>query len=90
MVFGDSFVFGWMRLRSNSVWPVAMLHASHNVCVQAIFDRMTAPAGKVLYATKEFGCGLVLTVGAAALYFWTRRRLVEPAMLLDKANPEAA
>ena len=90
MVFGDSFVFGWMWLRSNSVWPAAMLHASHNVFVQAMFDRMTAPAGKALYITTEFGCGLVLTVGAAALYFWTRRRLVQPAAVLDQASPEAA
>ncbi|HXJ95156.1 MAG TPA: type II CAAX endopeptidase family protein [Terriglobia bacterium] len=90
MVFGDSFVFGWMRLRSKSVWPAAMLHASHNVFVQAIFDRMTAPAGKALYITTEFGCGLVLTVGAAALYFWTRRSVVEPAAVLDQADPEAA
>jgi CAAX protease family protein len=90
MVFGDSFVFGWMRLRSNSVWPAAMLHASHNVFVQAIFDRMTAPAGKALYITTEFGCGLVLTVGAAALYFWTRRKLLESATLSDQADSEAA
>ncbi len=90
MVFGDSFVFGWMRLRSKSVWPAAMLHASHNVFVQAIFDRMTAPAGKALYITTEFGCGLALTVSAAALYFWTRRTLVDPAAALDQADPEAA
>ncbi len=90
MVFGDSFVFGWMRLRSNSIWPAAMLHASHNVFVQAILDRMTATAGRALYITTEFGCGLVLTVGAAALYFWTRRTLVESATALDQADPGAA
>jgi uncharacterized protein len=77
MVIGDSYVFGWIRLRSNSIWPAAMLHASHNLFVQAIFDRMTAPVGGALYITTEFGFGMVLTVGATALYFWTRRRLVE-------------
>jgi membrane protease YdiL (CAAX protease family) len=23
MLIGDSYVFGWMRLRSNSIWPAA-------------------------------------------------------------------
>jgi hypothetical protein len=30
--------------------------------------------GKALYVTTEFGFGLVLTIGAAALYFWLRRK----------------
>jgi hypothetical protein len=34
---------------------------------------MTAPAGRALYVTTEFGFGLVLTIGACGLYFWTRR-----------------
>jgi hypothetical protein len=38
-----------------------------------VADPMTAPAGRTLYITTEFGTGLVLTVGALALYFWTRR-----------------
>jgi uncharacterized protein len=81
MVIGDSYVFGWIRLRSNSIWPAAILHASHNLFVQAIFDRMTAPAGEALYITTEFGFGMVLTVGATAFYFWTRRTLVESSVI---------
>lgn len=54
-----------------------MLHASHNLFVQAIFDRMTAPAGRARYITTGFGFGMVLTVAATALYFWTRRSMVE-------------
>jgi hypothetical protein len=37
------------------------------------FDRMTAPTGRTLYITTEFGARLVLTMGTLALYFWTRR-----------------
>jgi len=73
MVIGDSFIMGWMRLKSGSLWPCALLHASHNLFIQAIFDEMTASAGRTLYYTTEFGCGLVLTVGAVATYLWTRR-----------------
>jgi hypothetical protein len=35
---------------------------------------MTAPVGRALYVTTEFGAGLVLTAAAFALYFWTRRK----------------
>jgi len=74
MVIALAFVMGWLRLKSGSLWPCAMLHASHNLFIQAILDRMTAPAGKALYVTTEFGFGLVLTIGAFAFYFWRRRR----------------
>jgi membrane protease YdiL (CAAX protease family) len=77
MVIGAAFVFGWFRLKSGSLWPPAMLHASHNLFIQAIFDRNTNPVGKSLYVTTEFGVGLALTIGACAVYLWTRRREVE-------------
>jgi membrane protease YdiL (CAAX protease family) len=83
MVIGDAFIMGWLRLKSGSLWPCALLHASHNLLIQAILDEMTAPAGRTLYYTTEFGCGLVLTVGAVAAYLWTRRGEL-PASLLDE------
>lgn len=73
MVFAISFVLGWLRLRSRSVWPCAMLHASHNLIIQAILDVLTAPTGKARYITTEFGAGLVITTVVMAIYFWRRR-----------------
>ena len=73
MVVALAFVMGWLRLKSGSLWPCAMLHASHNLFIQAILDRLTAPAGRALYFTTEFGFGLALTIAAVAVYFWTRR-----------------
>jgi len=73
MVIADSFIMGWLRLKSGSLWPAAILHASHNLFIQAIFDRMTSPVGRTLYVTTEFGAGLVLSIGCLAFYFWTRR-----------------
>lgn len=78
MVFAASFIWGWLRLKSGSVWTSAILHASHNAFIQVIFDGMTRPVGRVLYITTEFGAGLVLTMGAFAVYFWTRRGEVLP------------
>jgi len=79
MVIADSYVLGWLRLKSGSLWPAAILHASHNLFIQAIFDRMTAPVGRVLYVTTEFGAGLVLTIGVCAVYCWRRRSELPPA-----------
>lgn len=74
MVVSMSFIMGWLRLKAGSLWPCALLHASHNLFIQAILDRLTAPTGRVLYVTTEFGVGLVFTVGATALYFWLHRK----------------
>jgi membrane protease YdiL (CAAX protease family) len=76
MVIADSYILGWLRLKSGSLWTATVLHASHNLFIQAIFDRITAPVGRALYITTEFGVGMVLTVAACALYFWTRRKEV--------------
>jgi membrane protease YdiL (CAAX protease family) len=73
MVVAMAFVMGWLRLKSDSLWPCAMLHASHNLFIQAILDRMTAPVGRALYYTTEFGCGLALAIAATGIYFWSRR-----------------
>lgn len=89
MVIGDAFVFGWFRLKSGSLWPAAMLHASHNLFIQAIFDRMTKPVGAALYVTTEFGAGMVLTVCACAFYLWTRRGEVASSRLPLTAGVDA-
>lgn len=79
MVIADAFLMGWLRLRSGSLWPCAVLHASHNLIIQAILDAITAPVGRALYITTEFGAGLALTTAATALFFWFRRRELNSA-----------
>jgi uncharacterized protein len=73
MVIAAAFIFGWLRLKSGSLWTAVILHASHNLFIQAIFDGMTKPVGHALYITTEFGAGLVVTTWIVALYLWTRR-----------------
>jgi len=85
MVIADSYIFGWLRLKSGSLWTGAVMHASHNLFIQAIFDRMTASGGRVLYVTTEFGFGLVLSIAAFALYFWTRRGEVPTPVQVDNS-----
>jgi uncharacterized protein len=73
MVIPMAFVMGWLRLKSGSLWPCAILHASHNLFVQAIFDELTKDTGRAKYVTTEFGFGLALVMWAVAVFFWTKR-----------------
>jgi uncharacterized protein len=74
MVIGDSVIFAWIRLKSGSVWTGAILHASHNLYVQAIFTPLTRNTGKTPWFIDEFGAVLPLVVAAFAIYFWSRRK----------------
>jgi membrane protease YdiL (CAAX protease family) len=73
MVVALGFPFAWLRLRSGSVWPAAILHASHNLFVQAFFDRVTVDTGPTRYLTSEFGAALALAIVATAWLFYRRR-----------------
>lgn len=90
MVIAMAFVMGWLRLKSGSLWPCALLHASHNLFVQAIFDGMTAHTGRAPYITTEFGFGLVLSIGAVALYFASRHKELPTESLGDNYLPYRA
>ena len=69
--------FAWLRLRSGSVWPAAILHASHNLFVQAFFDRVTVNTGPTKWLTSEFGAALAITIGITAFVFYRARAAVE-------------
>ncbi len=73
MVIGISFVFAWMRLASGSVWTGMLLHASHNLFIQGIFDPLTVDTGRTKWIIGEFGAGLAIAACIAALIFWRRR-----------------
>lgn len=74
MVIADSVIFAWIRLKSGSLWTGAILHASHNLYVQAIFTPLTTNTGKTPWFIDEFGAVLPLVVVALAIYFWSRRK----------------
>jgi membrane protease YdiL (CAAX protease family) len=76
MVVAMGFPFAWLRLRSGSVWPAAVLHATHNLFVQAFFDRVTVDTGPTKWLTSEFGAALVVTIGITAWLFVRQRRSV--------------
>lgn len=66
-ITGYTFIVNYLVLKSKSVWPGIIIHASHNLFVQAIFDQMTVDTGFTKYFTTEFGCGLTITYWVIAL-----------------------
>jgi membrane protease YdiL (CAAX protease family) len=67
MVVADSFILAWLTLRSNSLWPAAIFHGSHNLFIQSIFTPLTRDTGPTKYVIDEFGIGLVITIGIGAI-----------------------
>ena len=72
-----SVAFAWLRLRSGSFWPAAVLHAAHNLFVQGFFDRVTIGTGPTRWLTGEFGAALAAALLATAWFFWRQRARVQ-------------
>ena len=78
MVVSASFIFTWFRLKSNSLWTGVILHASHNLFIQAIFTPLTIDTGNTKYFYDEFGIVLPVISLILAIYFWSRRGELQP------------
>ena len=74
MIIAISFPFAWLTLKSGSLWPAVVLHASHNLFIQAVFDGLTGNTRITPYIIGEFGIGLVLTSIVGAYVFWHMQR----------------
>jgi CAAX protease family protein len=77
MVVSMGVPIAWLRLRSGSVWPAAILHASHNLYVQGFFDRVTVDTGPTKWLTGEFGAALAVTIGITGFLFWRVRAAID-------------
>jgi membrane protease YdiL (CAAX protease family) len=76
-VVGLSFPMAWLRLRTGSVWPAALLHASHNLFVLNVFAPLMVE-GRARYPLTGEGGLLLAGVGIAlATVFWLLRNRVE-------------
>ena len=75
-VISLSFPLAWLRLRSGSFWPPAILHATHNLFVQQFFDPVTVDTGPTRWLTGEFGAVLAVALAATGWLFWRRRASV--------------
>jgi len=64
-----AFIYTWLRLRSGSLWPCALLHAvSSNL--QDVFESATKNTGLTQYITYEFGIGFAIVLTIMAFLLW--------------------
>jgi membrane protease YdiL (CAAX protease family) len=69
LIVGMNFAFTWLRLASGSIWPSVVMHASHNLIIQGVFDKLTANTGNIHFFTTEFGAMLALLSIVVAIIF---------------------
>jgi membrane protease YdiL (CAAX protease family) len=72
MVISSGVILAFLRMKSGSIWPAVIMHATHNGVIQAFFDRITIDTGHTHYFTGEFGIALVPFTVALAYYMWHR------------------
>ena len=70
---GMSFVYSWLRLRTGSLWPAVVLHASHNVFITPIFSMLTVANAHTPWAIDEFGFLLAIASVLMATVAWRQR-----------------
>jgi membrane protease YdiL (CAAX protease family) len=78
LVLGISFLFAWIRLASGSVWPAAILHGSHNLWIQEVFDPLTGDTGMTSWILGEFGVALALSGIVVGWLAWRAGRRLAP------------
>ncbi len=72
---GETFAYTYLRLRSASLWPAVVLHGSHNLFIQAVFDPLTTDGPRTRWFTTEFGIlGAISGVVLAVVFTLLARR----------------
>jgi len=69
LVVSFAYFFGWLRLRSGSVWPAVFAHAAWNAIIQGVFDRSTA--GESIWVGEA---GVLVTLASLAVVWWLVRK----------------
>jgi membrane protease YdiL (CAAX protease family) len=69
MVVAASVAYAWLRLRSGSLWTGTILHGSHNLFVQGVFDPLTLGVAVTPFIIGEFGAALAIVSVIVAVVF---------------------
>jgi membrane protease YdiL (CAAX protease family) len=67
---GVSFATAWLRQKSGSVWPAALLHGSHNVFMLHVFNSLTTDTGGTWLLLGEYGVVTAAMGLLLAMLFW--------------------
>ena len=74
MLMSLSVIAGDLRSRTGSLWSGVVLHASHNLFIQGVFDPLTTRDHAARLLTTEWGVGLAIGYAAVAAWVLVRRR----------------
>lgn len=77
MVVSTGVIMAWIRMKSSSIWPVAIMHATHNGLIQMFYNRITYDTGHTNYFIGEFGIALALITTVGAWYFIKRSKEIQ-------------
>ena len=69
-VTADGITYAYFTLRSRSLWPAVMLHASHNLFLQQIFTPLTTTGAGTHFWIDEFGILMPICSCLLALWFY--------------------
>jgi membrane protease YdiL (CAAX protease family) len=80
-----TFPISWLRLRSGTVWTAALMHGSHNLYIQRLFDPLTLETGPISrYMTGESGIVLSVILVTLALIFRSVRHLLPKNLKIER------
>jgi membrane protease YdiL (CAAX protease family) len=83
-ILASSIILAWLRLKSGSLWPAVLLHASHDFYLGNMFDPLTSGTLSH-YLVGETGILLLAVLLAFALIFWKMRNKL-PNTLISGAK----
>lgn len=69
-IMGLSFISAWLRLKSGSVWPAAILHGTGNLFVESVFDPVIKHTALIGMWTGESGIGFSIGLAIIAWILW--------------------
>lgn len=73
-ITADGITYAYFTFRSNSLWPAVILHASHNLFLQAIYTPLTISGENTHLYIDEFGIFMPIVSIALAIYFYRRAK----------------
>jgi len=79
LVISISFIYTWFRMKSGNLWTAVILHASHNLFIQSFFTPLTEDTGNTAYFMDEFGIVIPIIAIGFAIYYWSKRKELNPA-----------
>src|SRR5262249_3474251 len=89
-ILSASVICAWFRLKSGSIWPAVILHATNNLLIQDVFTPLSIDTGPTKFVVDQFGFLLPLAEIAVAVMCWHRRGEVEqlqPATGAKESTP---